>query len=82
MYENCKGNIDYDLNSNNEIAKVEQLELKIGKSMMSSGYREMWNENHGEINEKVWVNQKKTKIKDEIRVCDFHNQFVPNQSNL
>ena len=26
--------------------------------------------------------KKKTKIKDEIRVCDFHNQFVPNQSNL
>ena len=34
--ENCKGNRDYDLNSNNEIAKVEQLEIKIGKSMMNS----------------------------------------------
>ena len=36
VYENCKGNRDYDLNSNNEIAKVEQLEIKIGKLMMSS----------------------------------------------
>ena len=25
---------------------------------------------------------KKKKFKDEIRVCDFHDQFVPNQSNL
>ena len=32
----------------------------------------MWNENHGKINEKVWVNQKKKKIKDEIRVCDLY----------
>ena len=44
----------------------------------------MWNENHGEIDEKVWVNQKnkkkKKKIKDEIRVCDFHDQFVPNRT--
>ena len=32
----CKGNRDYDLKSNNEIAKVEQLEIEIGKSMMSS----------------------------------------------
>ena len=36
LYENCKGNRDYDLNSNNEIAKVKQLEVEIGKSMMSS----------------------------------------------
>ena len=36
LYENCKGNRDYDLKSNNEIAKVEQLEIEIGKSMMSS----------------------------------------------
>ena len=35
LYENCKGNNDYDLNSNNEIAKVKQLEIEIGKSMMS-----------------------------------------------
>ena len=72
MYENCKGNRDYDLKSNNEIAKVEQLEIEIGKSMMSSVFWEMWNENHGEINGKVWVNQKKKKIKDEIRVCDSY----------
>ena len=39
--KNVKGNRDYDQNLNNEITKVEQLELKIGKSMMSSGYREM-----------------------------------------
>ena len=33
----------------------------------------MWNENHGEINEKVWVNQKKKKKnQDEIRVCDSY----------
>ena len=61
MYENCKGNRDYDLNSNTEIAKVEQLEIHIGKSMMSSVFWEMWNENHGEIDEKVWVNKKKKK---------------------
>ena len=36
LYDNCKGNKDYDLKSNNEIAKVEQLEIEIGKSMMSS----------------------------------------------
>ena len=36
LYENCKGNRDYDLKSNNEIAKVKQLEVEIGKSMMSS----------------------------------------------
>ena len=44
----------------------------------------MWNGNHREINEKVWGNQKAKKkiFKDEIRVCDFHDQFVPNQSNL
>ena len=36
LYENYKGNRDYDLKSNNEIAKVEQLEIEIGKSMMSS----------------------------------------------
>ena len=72
MYENCKGNRDYDLKSNNEIAKVEQLEIEIGKSMMSSVFWEMWNENHGEIDEKVWVNQKNKKIKDEIRVCDSY----------
>ena len=65
MYENCKGNNDYDLNSNNEIAKVKQLEIEIGKSMMSLVFWEMWNENHGEIDEKVWVNQKNKKIKDE-----------------
>ena len=65
MYENCKGNSDYDLNSNNEIAKVKQLEIEIGKSMMSLVFWEMWNENHGKIDEKVWVNQKtkKSKIK-------------------
>ena len=72
MYVNCKGNRDYDLKSNNEIAKVEQLEIEIGKSMMSSVFWEMWNENHGEISEKVWVNQKNKKIKDEIRVCDSY----------
>ena len=44
----------------------DQLEIEIGKSMMSSVFWEMWNENHGEIDEKVWVNQKKKKIKDEI----------------
>ena len=70
MYENCKGNNDYDLNSNNEIAKVKQLEIEIGKSMMSLVFWEMWNENHGKIDEKVWVNQKTKKIKDKIRVCD------------
>ena len=69
MYENYKGNRDYDLKSNNEIAKVEQLEIEIGKSMMSPIFWEMWNENHGEIDEKVWVNQKNKKIKDEIGVC-------------
>ena len=26
----------------------------------------MWNENHGEINEKVWVNQKNKKIKTKL----------------
>ena len=31
----------------------DQLEIEIGKSMMSSVFWEMWNENHGEINEKV-----------------------------
>ena len=72
MYENCEGNKDYDLKSNNEIAKVKQLEIEIGKSMKSSIFWEMWNENHGEINEKVWVNQKHKKIKDEIRVCDSY----------
>ena len=36
LNENRKGNRDYDLKSNNEIAKVEQLETEIGKSMMSS----------------------------------------------
>ena len=36
LYENYKGNRDYDLKSNNEITKVEQLEIEIGKSMMSS----------------------------------------------
>ena len=72
MYENYKGNKDYDLNLNNEIAKVEQLEIEIGKSMMSLVFWEMWNENHGEIDEKVWVNQKTKKIKDEIRVCDSY----------
>ena len=35
MYENCKGNRDYDLKSNNEIAKVKQLEIERGKSMLS-----------------------------------------------
>ena len=42
--------------------------------MMSSVFWEMWNENHGEIDEKVWENQKKqkNKIKDEIRVCDSY----------
>ena len=32
----------------------------------------------------MWGNQKAKKkiFKDEIRVCDFHDQFVPNQSNL
>ena len=35
LYENYKGNKDYDLNLNNEIAKLEQLEIEIGKSMMS-----------------------------------------------
>ena len=72
MYDNCKGNKDYDLKSNNEIAKVEQLEIEIGKSMMSSVFWEMWNKNHGEIDEKVWVNQKNKKMKDEIRVCDLY----------
>ena len=72
LYENYKGNKDYDLNLNNEIAKVEQLEIEIGKSMMSLVFWEMWNENHGEIDEKVWVNQKTKKIKDEIRVCDSY----------
>ena len=71
--EHCKGARDYDLNLNNEIAKVEQLEIEIGKSIMNSVFWEMWNENHGEIDEKVWVNQKKKKkIKDEIRVCDLY----------
>ena len=32
----------------------------------------MWNENHGEIDEKVWENQKNKKIKDEIRACDLY----------
>ena len=59
--KNCKENRDYDLKSNNEIAKVEQLEIEIGKSMMSSVFWEMWNENHGEIDENEWVNQKKKK---------------------
>ena len=59
--KNCKENRDYDLKSNNEIAKVEQLEIEIGKLMMSSIFWEMWNENHGEIDEKVWVNQKNKK---------------------
>ena len=40
--------------------------------MMGSVFWEMWNENHGEINEKVWVNQKNKKIKDKIRVCDSY----------
>ena len=31
----------------------DQLEIKIRKSMMSSVFWEMWNENQGEINEKV-----------------------------
>ena len=52
LYENYKGNKDYDLNLNNEIAKVEQLEIEIGKSMMSLVFWEMWNENYGEIDEK------------------------------
>ena len=56
LYENYKGNRDYDLKSNNEIAEVEQLEIEIGKSIMSSVFWEMWNENHGEIDEKVWIN--------------------------
>ena len=43
----------------------------------------MWNGNHREINEKCGETKKqKKKFKDEIRVCDFHDQFVPNQSNL
>ena len=50
----------------------DQLEIKIRKSMMSSVFWEMWNENHGEIDEKVWVNKKNKKIKDEIRVCDLY----------
>ena len=66
MYENYKGNKDYDLNLNNEIAKVEQLEIEIGKSMMSLVFWEMWNENHGEIDEKVWVNQKTKKSKTKL----------------
>ena len=37
----------------------DQLEIEIGKSMMSSVFWEMRNENHGEIDENVWVNQKK-----------------------
>ena len=44
----------------------DQLEIEIGKSMMSSVFWEMWNENHGEINEKVWVNQKNKKIKTKL----------------
>ena len=40
--------------------------------MMSSVFWEMWNENHGEIDEKVWENQKNKKIKDEIRVYDSY----------
>ena len=32
----------------------------------------MWNENHGEIDEKLWVNKKNKKIKEEIRVCDSY----------
>ena len=59
--ENCKGNKDYDLKSNKEISKIEQLEIEIGKSMMTSVFWEMWNENHREIDEKVWVNQKNKK---------------------
>ena len=39
---------------------------------MSSVFWEMWNENHGKIDEKVWVNQKTKKIKDKIRVCDLY----------
>ena len=66
MYDNCKGNKDYDLKSNNEIAKVKQLEIEIGKSMMSSVFWEMWNKNHGEIDEKVWVNQKTKKSKTKL----------------
>ena len=31
----------------------DQLEIKIRKSMISSVFWEMWNENQGEINEKV-----------------------------
>ena len=50
----------------------DQLEIEIGKSTMSSVFWEMWNENHGEIDERVWVNQKNKKIKDEIRVCDSY----------
>ena len=34
--KNCKGNRDYDFKLNNEIAKVEQLEIEIGKSTMNS----------------------------------------------
>ena len=61
MYENYKGNRDYDLKSNNEITKVEQLEIEIGKSMMSSIFWEMWNENQGEIDEKNVGKPKKQK---------------------
>ena len=39
----------------------DQLEIEIGKSTMSSVFWEMWNENHGEIDEKVWENQKNKK---------------------
>ena len=41
--------------------------------MMSSVFWEMWNENHGEIDEKVWVNQKKKKNQRwNFRVCDLY----------
>ena len=63
FYENYKGNRDYILKSNNEITKVEQLELEIGKSVMNSVFWEISNENHREIDEKEWANQKAEKSK-------------------
>ena len=36
--------------------------------MTSSVFWEMWNENHGEIDEKVWENQKKQKTKSKMKL--------------
>ena len=47
-------------------SQKSKLEIEIGKSMMSSVFWEMWNENHGEIDEKVWVNQKTKKSKTKL----------------